>query len=278
MNTHIGFQKKTAMIGVLLFAIKLWAWMYTGSDAVFSDAMESIVNILSAFMGLYALYLAAKPRDENHPYGHGKVEYISSGVEGALIVFAGLMIIKESVTHLYQPKTLQNLDWGMAIIMLTAAANYLTGFYSVKKGEQENSPILVASGKHLQSDTYTTIGVVISLFLVDLSQWWWLDSLVAIGFALYIMVVGYKIIRKSVRGIMDEADVELLKETLESLNAHRKADWIDISLGLLTFGQKENFSVARRKFPNLGFHLFLIKQTSKRFLKHPLSPLPMLRK
>jgi cation diffusion facilitator family transporter len=228
MNNHISFQKKIALVGLALFIIKMLAWTYTGSDAIFSDAMESIVNVLSAFIGLYALYLAAKPRDENHPYGHGKIEYISSGLEGGLIIFAGLMIIKESALHLYQAKILANLDSGMWLIVLTAAANYLTGHYAIKKGEAENSPVLISSGKHLQSDTYTTVGVVLSLFLVQLTQWLWLDSVVAVIFAVYIMVVGYKIIRKSIKGIMDEADIELLEETLQSLNAHRQSDWIDI--------------------------------------------------
>ena len=117
-------------------------------------------------MGLYSLYLAAQPKDENHPYGHGKVEFVTSGVEGSLIIFAGIMIIVEAVDSLLHGNTLKKLDYGILIILATAIINYLMGYFSIIKGERENSVVLISSGKHLQSDTWTTLGVVISLVLV----------------------------------------------------------------------------------------------------------------
>ncbi len=227
-RNRLSFQKKVAIIGVLLFIGKLIAWNLTNSDAVFSDAMESIVNIISAFMGLYSLYLAAKPRDDDHPYGHGKVEFITSGIEGALIIFAGLMIIIESVDSLLHGNVLKKLDWGMLIIFATALINYLMGYISIKKGEKENSVVLISSGKHLQTDTLTTIGVVLSLVLVYFTKINRIDSLVALLFGLYIIFVGYKIVRKSLSGIMDEADPKFLENLAKLLQEHRKPNWVDV--------------------------------------------------
>lgn len=224
----IGFQKWIAAFGVILFIGKLVAWKLTNSDAVFSDAMESIVNVISAFMGLYSLHLAAKPKDEDHPYGHGKVEFVTSGIEGALIAIAGIMIIYEGANSLITGKILDKLDWGIWIIAATAIVNYFLGYISIKKGESENSLVLISSGKHLQSDTITTLGVVISLVIVYFTKIYWIDSAVALIFGLYIIFVGYKIVRKSLSGIMDEQDPDLLNQIVKVLENNRKIEWIDI--------------------------------------------------
>jgi cation diffusion facilitator family transporter len=224
----LNFQKWIAIIGIVLFVAKLIAWKLTASDAVFSDAMESIVNVVSAFMGLYSLYLAGKPRDEDHPYGHGKVEFVTSGIEGALIAIAGIMIIYEGINSLVTGKVLKELDWGIAIIAATAIINYLLGYISIQKGKKENSAVLISSGKHLQSDTVTTIGVFVSLIVVYFTDLNWLDSAVALLFGGYIIFVGYKIIRKSLSGIMDEQDPVLLEKIIQLLEKNRKTEWIDI--------------------------------------------------
>ena len=117
-KSRFAFQRSIAIIGVFLFVGKLLAWYLTSSDAVYSDAMESIVNVISAFMGLYSLYLAAKPRDEDHPYGHGKIEFVTSGVEGVMIVFAGVMIVIEAINSLLNQNQLKDLDWGIAIVII----------------------------------------------------------------------------------------------------------------------------------------------------------------
>ena len=137
-KTNFAFQRNVAIVGILLFVGKLIAWHLTNSDAVFSDAMESIVNIIAAFMGLYSLYLAAKPKDLDHPYGHGKVEFVTSGIEGALIIFAGVIIIVQSVDSLLHGNVPKKLDWGILIVALTAAINYLMGHISIKKGIKQN--------------------------------------------------------------------------------------------------------------------------------------------
>lgn len=227
-NNNFGFQRWVAIIGVALFIAKLIAWRLTNSDAVFSDAMESIVNIIAAFMGLYALYLAAKPKDREHPYGHGKAEFVTSGIEGALIIFAGVVIIIQSFNSLLDGNIPKQLDWGMWIIAATAAINYFLGHLSHQKGIKENSLVLQSSGKHLKSDTLTTLGVVISLILVYFTKLYWIDAVVALIFGGYIMIVGYKIIRKSLSGIMDEADLGMLAKLANFLENNRKPEWMDI--------------------------------------------------
>ena len=211
----------------------------TNSDSVFSDAMESIVNVISAFMGLYSLYLGGKPRDENHPYGHGKVEFVTSAIEGSLISIAGIMIIYEGTNSLLSDKVLNKLDWGIWIIAATAIANYVLGYISIQKGKAENSIVLISSGKHLQSDTYSTLGVVISLVLVYFTKLVWIDSVVALALGAYIITIGYKIIRQSLSGIMDEADPEMLGRLADFLNQNRKPEWIDVhNMKIQQFGSK----------------------------------------
>ncbi|PQA96392.1 cation diffusion facilitator family transporter [Chryseobacterium piscicola] len=228
IKDKIGFQKLIAIFGIVLFVGKIIAWKLTDSDSVFSDAMESIVNVISAFMGLYSLYLASKPKDEDHPYGHGKVEFVTSGIEGALIAIAGIMIIYEGINSLVVGRVLKGLDWGIAIITLTAIINYFLGYISIKKGKKENSLVLISSGKHLQSDTITTLGVVISLIIVYFTKIYWIDSVFALIFGFYIIFVGYKIVRKSLSGIMDEQNPELLKNIIDLLEENRHTEWIDI--------------------------------------------------
>lgn len=238
-NSSIAFQKWIAAVGIILFIGKIIAWKMTNSDSVFSDAMESIVNIISAFLGLYALYLGGKPRDENHPYGHGKVEFVTSAIEGSLISIAGVMIIYEGTNSLISGKILNKIDWGIWIIAATAIANYVLGYISIQKGKAENSIVLISSGKHLQSDTFSTLGVVVSLVLVYFTNLVWIDSIVALGLGFYIITIGYKIIRQSLSGIMDEADPEMLGRLADFLNQNRKPEWIDVhNMKIQQFGSK----------------------------------------
>lgn len=227
-KSNFVFQRQVAFIGIGLFIAKLLAWHLTNSDAVFSDAMESIVNIVAGFLGLYSLYVAAKPRDTGHPYGHGKAEFVTSGIEGGLIIFAGIIIIVQAVDSLLHGNVPKKLDWGILIVGVTAGINYLLGYISYKKGIRENSLVLQSSGKHLQSDTFTTLGVVLSLVLVYFTKIYWIDAVVALLFGGYIIFIGYQIIRKSLSGIMDEADVRLLTKLSKLLNENRKRDWVDI--------------------------------------------------
>jgi cation diffusion facilitator family transporter len=234
---NLRIQKWVVAVAVLLFIIKMVAFWVTRSVAILTDALESTVNVIAGFIGLYSLYVAAKPRDENHPYGHGKAEFLSAAVEGTLIIVAALVIIYESVLHFIYPRELKQLDRGIILVAITALVNFIVGVISIRIGKKNNSLALVASGKHLQTDTWSTIGIILGLVLIRLTKLAWLDSVTAIVFAFTIMYTGYHILRHSLAGIMDEADKELLQKMLAVLNANRRTNWIDLhNLRVIKYG------------------------------------------
>lgn len=235
---NIQFQKLIALTGVLLFGIKMLAWYLTNSLSVLTDALESIVNVITGFIGLYSLYLSALPRDQNHPYGHGKVEFVSAAIEGTLISITGIIIIYEAISGFNTPNELHEVDYGIVLVSITAVINYFLGYSAVQKGKANNSAVLIATGKHLQTDTYTTLGIVIGLTLIYFTNLLWLDSVIAIVFAGIIVFTGFRIIRSSLAGIMDESDTEQLKKVVELLQEKRKENWIDLhNLRLIKFGR-----------------------------------------
>ncbi len=234
---NFRLQRFVAIVAVALFILKMIAWQITQSVAVLTDALESTVNVIAGFISLYSLYVASKPRDKEHPYGHGKAEFVSAAVEGGLVAVAGLVIIYESIDNLIHPHYIQKLDTGMLIIGLTALINYITGWYTIRIGKKHNSLALIASGKHLQSDTYSTIGIIVGIGLIYLSGWNWLDSIVAIVFSFFIIFTGYTIIRSSLAGIMDEADMLMLEKLVSRLNENRSSNWVDLhNLRIIKFG------------------------------------------
>ncbi|MFN3783812.1 MAG: cation diffusion facilitator family transporter [Spirosomataceae bacterium] len=231
------FQKIIVIIGSILFIVKLIAWYMTSSVAILTDALESTINVISGFVGLYSLYLSAQPQDTNHPYGHGKVEFLSAAVEGSLISIAGVIIMYESILKWQNPSPVHQLDIGLLLIGGTAAANFILGKLAIQQGEKSNSLALIASGKHLQTDTYSTFGIMFGLILLLLTDLQWIDSAVAMGFGLMIIYTGYKILRDSVAGIMDEADTTLLGELVDMLEKNRKENWIDLhNLRIIKYG------------------------------------------
>ena len=234
---NLRVQKWVVFTALLLFAIKIVAYFLTHSVAVLTDALESTVNVIAGVIGWYSLYISAKPSDTDHPYGHGKAEYISAAVEGTLIAIAGLIIIYKAIDNFIYPEPLKQLDYGMLLISVTAIINFLVGYNSVRKGKKNDSLALIASGKHLQSDTYSTLGIIVGLALIYFTGLTWLDSVVAIIFAFIIIYTGYKITRSSVAGIMDEADIDLLNRMIKHLNENRRVNWIDLhNLRVIKYG------------------------------------------
>ena len=234
---NLRLQKIITLVGIILFILKLIAWYLTGSVAILTDALESTVNVVAGLIGIYSLYISAKPKDSDHPYGHGKAEFLSAAIEGTLIAVAGLIIVYEAINNLIHPHQIRQLDYGIWIVAFTAVVNYLTGSICIKTGKKNNSLALIASGKHLQSDTYSTLGIIAGLVLLYFVKLWWIDSAVAILFAFIIMFTGYKIVRTSVAGIMDEADTILLDKIVQILNTHRKPNWIDLhNLRIIKYG------------------------------------------
>ena len=234
---NFRIQQWIVIIALLLFILKIIAWYITKSVAILTDALESTVNVIAGLIGLYGLYVAAKPKDEDHPYGHGKAEYVSAAVEGTLIFIAGLIIIYTSAENFIHPKKLEKLDHGIILVAITAVVNFFVGYFTFRKGLKNNSLALQASGRHLQTDTWSTIGIIIGLLLIIFTGYAWLDSAVAVIFAFIILYTGYRIIRSSLAGIMDEMDKELLSKLVTLLNNNRRENWIDLhNLRVIKYG------------------------------------------
>ena len=234
---NLRLQRTIAIASAILLVAKFWAYYLTDSVAILTDALESIVNVVAGFIGLYSLYVAAKPRDADHPYGHGKAEFISAAVEGTLVLSAGLVIIYSAAKNLLYPVAIQKLDTGIYIIGATAVINWILGFISLQRGKKNNSLALMASGKHLQTDTYSTFAIIVGLLLISYTGLLWIDGVVAIGFGLFIIYTGYKILRVSLAGIMDEADMVLLEKMVDVLEKNRHDNWIDLhNLRVIKYG------------------------------------------
>ncbi len=238
-NRHIQFQIFAIVVGVLLLVMKVTAFRITGSNAILSDALESIINIAAGSFALFSLILAAKPRDREHPYGHGKIELISAGFEGTLILLAGAAIIYQSMSDLLTPGyELHSLDIGLYLTAGAGAVNYFLGWATEWFGVKYRSVTMIASGKHLKSDAYTSLGLIIGLAVVLLTDVLWLDAVIAIGFGLFIAWTGFREIRKSLAGIMDEADFGLIGELIAQLEHERNANWIDLhNFRVIKFGK-----------------------------------------
>jgi len=233
----IRLQVLVVVVGVLLLIVKFIAFFLTNSNAILTDALESIINVVAGAFSLYSLILSAQPRDENHPYGHGKIEFIASTLEGSMIMVAGGVIIIKSILNIFAPVPLQQLDLGILLIAISGAVNYGIGMITERKGHTSKSLVLIAGGKHLKSDAYSTVGILLGLLLIYLTGLVWLDSAVAILFGAIIGFTGYRILRSSVAGIMDEADYELLKHIVQVLNENRRENWIDIhNLRVIKYG------------------------------------------
>jgi cation diffusion facilitator family transporter len=234
---NLQIQKWVATVSVVLLIVKFIAYYITHSVSILTDALESIVNVAAGFIGLYSLFIAAKPRDKDHPYGHGKAEFISAAIEGTLVVSAGAIIVYKAVQHLIYPVEIIKIDYGILLVASTAGINFLMGYIAVQKGKKNNSLALVASGKHLESDSFSTVGIVLGLLLIFFTGLKWIDGAVAIGFGIFIGYTGYKILRKSIAGIMDEADLELLAKMVSLLNANRNENWVDLhNLRVIKYG------------------------------------------
>lgn len=216
------------LMGILLMFIKFVAYYFTQSNAILTDALESIVNVVASGFAFYAIYLSSKPRDENHPYGHGKIEFFSAGIEGILIVIAGLFIIYHSVNHILYPSDLQELNIGFILIFVTTLANWILGWFLQKEGKRMDSITLIADGKHLVLDAQSSALLLSGIGIMYFTQWYLLDSLLSIIFSIVIIYNGIKLTRQSVAGLMDEVDIATLDKVVDTLKNNQKDTWIDI--------------------------------------------------
>lgn len=227
-----ALRRKAALIslivGVLMFVMKTGGYFITNSAAILSDAMESVVHVIATGIAFYSIILSARPADSRHPYGYGKVEYFSAGLEGALIVIAAIAICYAAVQDIIIGNKPRALDIGIWVVAAAGAINLGLGFYLIGIGRRTKSLVLVADGKHVLTDSYTSIGVLIGIVLVHFTGFNLLDPLFAIAVALNIIVTGVRLISESVRGLMNTADQETLERSVAVMNAIRVPEMIDM--------------------------------------------------
>ena len=231
-NNNTALKKKAALISLFvgfgMFAAKITAYLITGSSAIFSDAAESVVHVIATSMALYSIILSSRPPDKSHLYGHGNIEYFSAGIEGLLIIIAALTIIYTSISDIIIGSKPDQLGIGTLMIGVAGIVNLFLGFYLIRKGKETNSLALVADGKHVLTDSYTSIGVIVGLTLVMITDFYLLDPIFAIGVALNILYTGYKLIRESIGGLMNETDDESLNKLINIFLKMKKNYWIDL--------------------------------------------------
>jgi cation diffusion facilitator family transporter len=218
----------SVIVGVILLGVKFLAAHWTGSAAILSDALESIINVVASLFALYSIQLSAQPPDRTHPYGHGKIEPFSAGFEGALIILAALAIMWRAIPAFFVSSPLVQLDLGIVLILATALINAALGLFLIQSGKRTRSLALTADGKHLLTDVYTSVGVVVGLVLVWTTGWLVLDAITAIAVALNILVSGFHLVRQSISHLMDEADETVLRSIVDSLQHIRRPEWIDL--------------------------------------------------
>ena len=216
------------VVAIVLFGTKFLAWTMTGSAAILSDALESIVNIVAAGMAWFSVWFGSQPADENHPYGHGKIEDFSAGVEGSLIVLAAIGILWSAVPRFFDPVVLQSIDRGVLLVLGAAIANAVLGWYLIREGREQHSRALEADGRHVLTDVWTSGGAIVALGLVTITGQLWIDPLMACLIAGSILVSGGRLIRESVGRLMDEADDEALDRIAAHLERHRRPQWVDV--------------------------------------------------
>ncbi|CAN0655701.1 cation transporter [Nitratireductor aquimarinus] len=229
-----------------IFGLKLSAWWLTDSVALFSDAMESVVNVVASFVAWYALRIAHRPADDNHPFGHHKAEYFSAVLEGVLIVVAALLIIHEAWTALFAPRALEAPVAGLLVNALAAVGNGLWAWLLISTGRKARSPAMVADGKHLWTDVVTSAGVIFGLVLAVVTGWLWLDPVMALIVAVNILWHGWHLVGDSVQGLMD---VSVEPEELAEI--HRVVE--ENSVGALEFHDLKTREAGRARF--IEFHL-----------------------
>ena len=220
MQENILLRKTAVLaltVSVLLLVVKFFAYFLTGSKAILSDAVESIVNVATGAFLVFSITLSSEPVDASHPYGHGKVESFSAGLEGGLILLAGVMIMVESLPAFFTPIVPQKIGLGLILVSAAGLVNFALGFYLLRTGKTHRSEALQADGHHLMTDFYTSGGVILGLITVRVTGWGWLDPLIACLVAVNILVPGARLFLNAVKNLMNEADPAILLGVLAAL-------------------------------------------------------------
>ena len=234
---NLKVQYFVTALSIVVFLLKVVTYALTHSLSVLSDTLESVVNIVATLVGSYSLLVASKPKDKDHPYGHGKAEFVSAAFQGSLIIGIGCLIIYKAIDSFIHPVTLHNLNNGIGLLILIAVINLVTALVLNRIGKKNKSLAILSSGKLFQIDFFTTASVAIGIILLIITGYEKIDAIIALLLGIYVIYDGYKIVRQSLAGIMDEADMELLEEVIAEINLSRNAKWIDLhNLRVIKYG------------------------------------------
>ena len=243
----------SAVVAVFTIVLKTRAWYITDSVGLLSDAMESLVNLASAVFGLVMVTIAARPADEDHPFGHHKAEYFSSGFEGILIIVAALGICWAAVNRLIEPQPITQVGWGLALSVASSCLNGLMAWVMFRAAKEHRSIALEADARHLITDVWTSAGVVVGIALVSVTDWLWLDPVVAIGVAINILREGFHLMWRSSQGLMDEALEPEIMETIQAILAgfeHKRGE-----TEIVRFDHIATRKAGQRRFLDMHLHM-----------------------
>ena len=243
----------SVVAALLTIGLKTAAWWITGSVGLLSDAMESFVNLAAALFGLWMVTVAARPADDDHPFGHNKAEYFSSGFEGVLILGAAVAIIWAALPRLWHPQPLEQLGWGLALSVASSVVNGVLAAVMLRASRLHRSIALEADAKHLLTDVWTSAGVLIGLLLVGATGWLWLDAVVAIGVALNIVREGVRLIARSAHGLMDRAVEPAEQAAIDAVLARYTQQ--RGGHAVVHFDHVLTRTAGQRRFVNLHMHL-----------------------
>jgi cation diffusion facilitator family transporter len=243
----------SVVVALLTIGLKTAAWWVTDSVGLLSDAMESVVNLAGAVFGLMMVTIAARPADAEHPYGHHKAEYFSSGFEGILIIVAAIGILAMSVHRLFEPQPLAQLDLGLALSVASSVLNGVLAWVMLRAAKVHRSVALEADGRHLITDVWTSVGVVLGLTLAAVTGWWWMDAVVAIAVALNILREGVRLVWQSSQGLMDES---LEPDILANIDAVLKEFAFQRGdVEIIRFDHITTRKAGQRRFVDLHMHM-----------------------
>lgn len=224
-------------LGILVMLIKFFAFYITGSNAILSDALESFINIVASAFALYSVLYSAKLKDSDHPYGHGKMEFVAVGFEGGLIFLTGIFIIIKSVINLLSKHQVNDVDAGIAITAVSGILLFTMGNYLKTQAKKTGAEILAADAKHLIIDSLTSAGLIAGLLIYKLTGFYWIDSVLAMLLSFHIMYSGFKMIKQALDSLLDKADMNIINKIADVMQSKRNDSWIDVhNLRLQKFG------------------------------------------
>jgi cation diffusion facilitator family transporter len=224
-------------LGIVVMLIKLYAFIVTGSNAILSDALESFINIAASGFALYSVIFSSKLKDSDHPYGHGKMEFVAVGFEGALIFCTGIFIVIKSVMNLFSDHEIAEVDLGITITAASGIILFIMGKYLNAKAKKLNADVLRAEGKHYMLDSLTTAAIITGLIIYRITGYYWIDSVLAILLSFHIMFSGFKLTKQSLDSLLDKADMEVINKIAMVMQTNRRIAWIDVhNLRVQKFG------------------------------------------